>query len=240
MTRSASSSQPEFNQSEHDISTLLKLSRELKSIAQNGLHYSSQNGNQNVYEQERYTRILQIASELLSVTAAVGEVDQLEWLREQGHCTPKVDVRGAVIQGDRILLVHEASSGFWTMPGGWADLNLTAAENVEKEVWEESGYLVKATHLIAVFDRDRHPHIPHADHIYKLFFLCDLIGGEPRGSNETLGVGFFPRHDLPELCRSRVTPAQIELAFEFAANPTRPTAFDLTTISPDSHARSNP
>lgn len=221
---------------ESNINPLLQLSRELKAIAQNGLHYSKDNP----YDTERYTQIQQIASKLLSLAAPTPASDaalnSLAWVSEQGHCTPKVDVRGAVIQGDQILLVHEAVSGFWTLPGGWADLNLTPAENVEKEVWEESGYIVKATHLIAVFDRDRHPHIPHADHIYKLFFLCDLVGGEARVSHETLGVGFFPRHQLPELCRSRVTPEQIELAFEVAANRSLPTAFDHTTIRPDARS----
>ena len=219
-----------------NINPLLQISRELKAIAQNGLHYSGSN----VYEAERYTRIQQIASELLTLASPTPvsneALSSLEWVAEQGHCTPKVDVRGAVIQNDQILLVHEAVSGFWTLPGGWADLNLTAAENVEKEVWEESGYIVKAVHLIAVFDRDRHPHTPHADHIYKLFFLCDLIGGEARASHETLGVGFFPRHQLPELCRSRVTPDQIELAFEVAANRSLPTAFDQTTVRPDARS----
>lgn len=210
--------------SENNISPLLQLSRELKALAQNGLHYNSSNH----YETERYSRIQQIASELLSLSAAAGAFEPLAWVQEQGHCTPKVDVRGIVIQDNQILLVHEAASGFWTLPGGWADLNLTPAENVEKEVWEESGYIVKATHLMAVFDRDRHPHTPHPDHIYKFFFLCELLGGEARGSDETLAVGFFPRHQLPELCRSRVTPEQIELAFEFASHPDQPTVFDRT------------
>ena len=34
---------------------------------------------------------------------------------------------------------HEASTGKWTLPGGWADVNLTPAENVERECRGEGG-----------------------------------------------------------------------------------------------------
>ena len=44
-----------------------------------------------------------------------------------------MDVRGAVFRDDRILLVREASDGLWTLPGGWADVNQSAKECVERE-----------------------------------------------------------------------------------------------------------
>ena len=60
--------------------------------------------------------------------------------RSQGYPTPKVDVRGAVFREDRILLVREVSDGRWTLPGGWADVNQSARQCVEREISEESGF----------------------------------------------------------------------------------------------------
>ena len=64
--------------------------------------------------------------------------------RETGHATPKLDVRAAVFdRQDRLLMVREISDGRrCTLPGGWADVNVTPAENAVKEVREESGYTV--------------------------------------------------------------------------------------------------
>jgi ADP-ribose pyrophosphatase YjhB (NUDIX family) len=64
---------------------------------------------------------------------------------ETGSATPKVDVRAAVFDDDdRVLMVREASDGGrWTLPGGWADVNRTAAQNVVKEALEESGFDVE-------------------------------------------------------------------------------------------------
>ena len=68
---------------------------------------------------------------------------------------PKVDVRAAVFDDDeRILMVRETSDGGrWTLPGGWADVNRTAAQNAAKEALEESGFEVEPLKLAAVWDR---------------------------------------------------------------------------------------
>jgi ADP-ribose pyrophosphatase YjhB (NUDIX family) len=45
-------------------------------------------------------------------------------------------------------MVRETSDGGrWTLPGGWADVNQTAAENVVKEALEESGFNVEPERL---------------------------------------------------------------------------------------------
>lgn len=41
---------------------------------------------------------------------------------DDGYATPKIDVRGAVFQEDRVLLVQEREDGGWTLPGDWADV----------------------------------------------------------------------------------------------------------------------
>ena len=65
---------------------------------------------------------------------------------------PKVDVRGAVFRDGKILLVREKMDGGWTMPGGWADVGDSPALGAEREVWEESGFRVKARKVIGVYE----------------------------------------------------------------------------------------
>ena len=196
---------------------MLEISRELASISQAGITYSK-----DPFDKERFQRLRKIASEVLHHS---GRAD-FQWPVEIGYLTPKVDVRGAVFRGAEVLLIKEASSGKWTLPGGWADVNLTPAENIEKECLEESGYQVKARLITAVVDRDRagYPANPHA--IYKIFFLCELCGGTPRASHETLEVGFFPVDSLPELDPDRSTASEIEEAFQFFLTPSLPARFN--------------
>jgi ADP-ribose pyrophosphatase YjhB (NUDIX family) len=141
---------------------------------------------------------------------------------------PRGPVRGVVFNADdAILLVQEREDGRWTLPGGWADVQTSPAENVVKEIEEESGYRTRATKLLAVYDRSRHPHVPpFPHHVYKLFFLCELVDGAPRGSIETSDVGFFRESELPELSLSRVLPSQLYRFFEHRRNPDLPADFD--------------
>jgi ADP-ribose pyrophosphatase YjhB (NUDIX family) len=143
-----------------------------------------------------------------------------------GYATPKVEVRGAVVRENQILLVREREDGGWTMPGGWADVGESPTAMVVREVKEESGFDVAPRKLAAVFDRNKHPHPPIPSHAYKLYFLCELLGGEITPSFETPEVAFFSRNALPPLSAPRITPYQIEHMFEHADHPEWPTTFD--------------
>ncbi len=195
----------------------------LQALAQDGLLYA-----QTSFDVERYGAIRQIAAEMLAASSGwpteriVGLFDQ-----ETGYATPKVDVRGVVFRDEQILLVRERTDGGWTLPGGWADPGDTPSAAVEREIREESGYIAHATKLLAVYDRAAQGHQPpHPFSIYKLFFLCELLGGEPSISDETDDVGFFAADAVPELSLARVTPRQIARLFEHARHPEWPADFD--------------
>lgn len=202
----------------------LDWSRRLQSIAQNGLTFS-----RDPYDIERYTAIRQIAAEILAQGSGLSlTVIQGVLAQETDYATPKVDVRGVVFRDDQLLLVRERVDGRWTLPGGWADPGQSPVENVVREIQEESGFVVRALKILAVFDRAKHPHIPpFAFHVYKIFILCSLVSGNEAVSAETDDVGFFSEEDLPELSISRVTLGQIDRMFEHHRNPALPTDFDL-------------
>jgi ADP-ribose pyrophosphatase YjhB (NUDIX family) len=197
--------------------------KELQAIAQNGLTYS-----QNQFDIQRYETIRKIASEMLAQQSN-GDAEVIEdiFSREKGYCTPKVDVRGVVFKDNKVLLVKEIIDGGWTFPGGWADPNETPSLSVEREVWEESGFVVKAKKVLAVYDRDKQGHKdPYPFHIFKLFFLCELVGGERKISNETSDVDFFTEDNIPPLSEGRTLPKQIKRFFEHYRQPDLPADFD--------------
>jgi len=135
--------------------------------------------------------------------------------------------QGSAAVGGRVLMVREISDGKWTLPGGWADVNQSAAECVVREIAEESGFTAQARKLAAVYDYQKSGHPPRQiDSIYKMFFICEIAGGGPRASDETSEVAFFPREDLPPLSLGRTTAAQIERMFQHHDRPDLATDFD--------------
>ena len=201
----------------------LTWAKALQAISQTGLTYGS-----GPFDIERYEAIRRIAAEMMAA-GSNREVETVLALFEQqsGYATPKVDVRGAAIRDGKILLVKEASDGLWTLPGGWADVNEAPSQCVVREVWEESGFEVRATKLAAVYDRGCHPHEPpYPFHVYKMFFLCQITGGAPKTSIETLDVDFFAPDALPALSNGRVLPFQIQRMFDHHETPALPTDFD--------------
>ncbi len=200
----------------------LSIARELRAIAQTGLTFSK-----NRYDRDLYERIRELSASLM----AHGSTSSLDVLLElcrgdTGYPTPKVDVRGAAFVDGRILMVREVSDGNWTLPGGWADVNQSAAECVVREILEESGFEARVLKLAAVHDYRKSAHPPcQFDSIYKMFFLCELTGGAARPSPETSAVNFFPRGELPTLSLQRTTAAQIDRMFDYSLNPSLPTDF---------------
>jgi ADP-ribose pyrophosphatase YjhB (NUDIX family) len=199
--------------------------REIQAIAQTGLAYGK-----DPYDVERFSALLRLSARIMARQTGVdpGVVQGL-FERETGYATPKVGVRGAVFDADgRILMVREAIDGDrWTLPGGWADVNQTPAQSVVREVQEESGYLVRAVKLAAVWDRARQDMPPMAFSVVRMFFVCALEGGAPATSLETSGVGWFLEDEVPaDLSLRRVLPRHISRMFAHWRDPGLATEFD--------------
>ena len=203
----------------------LTWTRELQAIAQSGLTFA-----RDPYDRERYEMLRSLASRIMAEhTAAPAARIEALFAGETGYATPKFDVRGAAFdRRGRLLMVREvADGGRWTLPGGWADVNLTPAENVAKEVLEESGFEVRARKLAAAWDRTRQGHLPAVFSAYKLFFICDIVGGAAKTGPETSEVGWFAEAEIPpDLSLDRVLPRQLHRMFEHARNNALPTDFD--------------
>lgn len=151
----------------------LNWAKQLQSLAQAGLTYSKDK-----YDIERFQQIRNLSVEILSEYTGISN-EKIEDLfcNEIGYQTPKIDIRGAIFKENKILLVKESVDGCWSMPGGWAEFNLSIKENIIKEAREEAGLNVVPKRLIAVLDRNKHNEPVSAYGIYKIFVLCELIDG---------------------------------------------------------------
>lgn len=209
----------------------LEWARSIAGIAQSGKHYT-----RDPFDRERFEKLEALAAEIIAGHADVDREALGKILAaEVGYATPKVDVRAVVFnRGGELLMVRESlDGGKWTVPGGWADVNVTPSENTEREVLEEAGYRVRAVKLLACYDRRLHGHPPFMFHLYKLVFRCELLDDKPvpspQGNLESEESRFFAESELPaesELSTGRVTRSQLARFFEHLRNPALPTDFD--------------
>ena len=197
----------------------------IAALAENGLTFST-----NLFDLDRYKKLRDIAAEMF---ALLGErtLDELKMDLGTmvGYVTPKIEVRGALVdERNRLLMMREVADGRWSLPGGFADPLDTPSEAVVREVLEETGYGVEVTGLVGCWDRDRRGHVPRLPNsIYKLFFLCRATGAQrPPDELETLEVGWFGIDELPELSAGRVNRWEIERVLAHHRDPSLPAEFD--------------
>ncbi len=196
--------------------------KKIQALSQAGLTFSK-----DIYDIERYEELRNISAEMMSQQTEL-EMTKIKDLftNETGYQTPKVDVRGVVFKNNEILMVKENIDHKWAIPGGFCDIGLSPSENIIKEIKEESGYDVMPVRLLALLDKNKHPHPPEPYHYYKIFILCEIIGGEATVGVETNNVQFFSQHNLPPLSTNRNTMSQLNLLFEFLHTPEKKTIFD--------------
>lgn len=198
--------------------------QQIQALAQDGLAYST-----NPFDIGRFRALQKLAAQIM---AAYGQSDfetlERVFAAEAGYATPKLDARGAVFQDGKLLMVLEKADGGWTLPGGWVDVGESPRSAVEREVFEESGYRCRAVKLAMLLDRNapKNGHPPYIFHLYKLFFICELTGGQPAESIETGGAAFFGEDEIPPLSVARTTLPEIQRLFEHYRNPHLPTDFD--------------
>ncbi|WP_116131297.1 NUDIX hydrolase [Tropicimonas sp. IMCC34043] len=201
----------------------LGYAKRLQALAATGLHYGT-----NDFDLERFAEIDLIAREMM---ARLGQVPiaHLKGLAEphEGYATPKIDVRAAVFRDGRVLLVREKVDGRWTMPGGFADIGLSAAQCAVKETREEANLTVRASKLYQVRHRARQKDEPDHRDFYKFFFLADPSDDTAPGPGpETLDAAFFDPADLPEMSMGRSTPDDVARALVHHHSPALPTDWD--------------
>ena len=200
----------------------LEWATELQSIAQAGLTFG-----ENQYDRDRYQQIRDLSVDILHEYTEMdhNKIRDL-FASETGYQTPKVDIRAAVFNENRILLVNEKIDGKWSLPGGWADVNSSVSESSVRECFEEAGAVVKPKRVVAIHLGNRHNNHNFPFTIYKIFVECELIEYRFAENTETLGSDFFSIKKLPELSTERNTLEQIRMCFEAKKCKVFETVFD--------------
>jgi ADP-ribose pyrophosphatase YjhB (NUDIX family) len=189
----------------------------VSAIARTGLAFNSIG-----FDAERYEELLREAvrmrGALESVPESGHEALYQQW-RDQvlpgydGYVTAAVGC-GAFVFNDRdeILMIQRPSGGWW-YPTGFCEVGVSPAENVAREVREETGLIATPVRLIGVTDSQKLG--SPFRHIYSMLFYCRVEGGELRPHPlETLDLGFFPLDGLPEPLHG-TSRKWIKLAQEF-------------------------
>lgn len=198
----------------------------IAAVARTGLAWTKE-----LYERERYERILDLTAEMAELlatetidpatSAALAAELKQGWLAQvtpgaAGYVTPKVSTGAACFDSEgRILLGKRGDSGLWFFPTGWQEVGLTPAENIVKEVREETGIICRPLRLIAVRDTRFYrasassPAIPNPNqstiHNIALTFLCEALTTEFKlHPLETREAGFFHEEEALRLVPERV------------------------------------
>jgi ADP-ribose pyrophosphatase YjhB (NUDIX family) len=197
--------------------------KRVQALAEIGLEFS-----QNSYDRERYEELQEISLQILTqITDVPVEKIVPVILDKNGYKTPKVDVRAVVFnENDQILLIQEKADNCWAMPGGWADIGYSPSEVAVKECFEEAGLKVKTTKLLAVLDKQKQKMPPAFEYVYKIFLLCKKLNNTISTGTETMDVGWFNEHNLPELSTPRNTVDQIKLMFRYHRGERTEPCFD--------------
>jgi ADP-ribose pyrophosphatase YjhB (NUDIX family) len=203
-----------------DADLLFELARfveRVSAIARTGLAF-----NPTGFDAERYEELLRetarIRGALESAEGPAQETLYRQW-REQvvpgydGYVTAAVGCGAIVFNEHDELLMILRPNGRWWYPTGFCDVGISPAENVAREVLEETGFIARPIRLMAV--TDSHKLGSPMRHIYSMLFYCRVVGGAPKPHPlETLELGFFALDRLPEPMHG-TSRKWVELAREF-------------------------
>ena len=192
---------------DHKHHQSLEWIKRIKALAEMGLVYT-----ENDYDKERFEEMRTLSHQLMSVMTDVPlKVLEDFFLPQKDYPTPKVDIRGFILNEEKqVLLVKEGEDGRWSLPGGWGDVGYSPSEVIIKEIKEEAGLEAAVVRLLAVYDKKCHPHPPQPFYVYKLVFYCTVDAGLMQTSFDIEAARYFDIGQLPDLSEDRILKSQVE------------------------------
>lgn len=188
------------------------------SIAKIGLTFSK-----DPYAIDNYKELNELSKEMLEKFCDV-KFDRPSMFERDIYPTPSISSR-TIITNDKgeILLVREANSGLWSMPGGWADLYDSPSQAAFNEVSQEAGIEPKIVRLVALLERTPFKSSKNVPEYVMVFEGSIDHKKFHEHCHETTDVKFFPMDQLPEMSR-KMSKDELNRIFEAYRNGT--TIFD--------------
>lgn len=129
---------------------------------------------------------------------------------------PLVGVGVMLTREDSLLLVKrkfDPDAGYWAIPGGHLDLGEKVENAAEREIYEETGFIVKVSKLAGIIDKIMYDNTGKVEYHYVLinYFVEQIEGGkdqEPIPNSDALDAKFVPFSALKDYT---LTESLIEL-----------------------------
>lgn len=177
------------------------------SIAKIGLTYST-----DPYAIDNYKELNELSKNMLENFMNV-KFNKPSMFIKEVYPTPNISVRTVIAKDNRILLVREANSGLWSLPGGWCDLYDAPSKAAFNEVSQEAGVEPRIVRLIGVLERTPHKSNQNVPE-YLLVFEGDIDHKSfHEHCHETLDVKFFDMDNLPDMSK-KLSMEEIYRIFE--------------------------
>ena len=128
-------------------------------------------------------------------------------------------VGAVVFKDNQVLLVRRGkapSKGLWAIPGGSVDLGETLQAAAEREIFEETGIIIKARQPVCTFDvigRDDAGRVRF--HYVIVDLAADYVGGELRSGDDALEARWISPEDLKDLAVNERTRNLLMQRFDF-------------------------
>ncbi|RDY71153.1 NUDIX domain-containing protein [Halobacillus trueperi] len=132
-------------------------------------------------------------------------MDYIRHLRSMvGHEKVLMVVAGALVfnEKNQLLLQLRTDSESWGVPGGFMELDESVQDTARREVFEETGLILKEMELFGIYSGpQKHKVFGNGDQaaIVEICFSCQSYEGELVNENkESLSNRFFDLDDLPD------------------------------------------
>ena len=184
----------------------------VQSIAKIGLKYSK-----DPYAISNYTELNNLSIKFLEEFMEV-KFDRPNFFERDIYPTPNISVRTVILNKDRskVIMVREASTHTYSLPGGWADLYDSPSDTARNECQQEAGADIEIVRLVGVLNRTPFKS-PTSIPEYVVIFEAKLKGELHEHEYETDDVGWFKIDELPELS-PKVTREEVTKMIDASVN----------------------
>lgn len=110
----------------------------------------------------------------------------------------------------QVLLLKSPRYVDWEFPGGQVEEGETIPHALEREVFEETGIIVRVKSLVGIYSNTRKPSILNLD------FICEYISGEPRTSVESTQVEWVEREEALSRVKREAIYKRLKDMLEFS------------------------
>ena len=129
--------------------------------------------------------------------------------------SPRAAVGAVVFKDDAVLLVQRSNApamGMWAIPGGSVRLGESLQAAAEREVFEETGVVIRATRPVFVFDIIRHDGSGRVKYHYVIVDLAaKYVSGEPTAGDDAADARWISEIELGHL---RINPTTRQLLLD--------------------------